>query len=428
LRILLANYRYFVSGGPERYMFNLTDLLEAHGHEIVSFSVRYDQNEPSAWSEYFVEPIAGRDEYLLEQQSVTPHSIWRSVERTLYSREVYRAVSRLVGAAKPDVAIVLHYLRKLSPSVLVALADAGVPSFVRLSDFAMVCPGSHLLRGGHVCTDCVDRGLLPSVRHRCVHGSWLASGLNAAATVWARRHGYFDLPESFIVPTQFARGILTRAGVAGERVTVIPTFVPPSLEPVQSARRAHIAYVGRIDRKKGVDVLLDAYLRMRRESSDKTPDLVVAGDASVGPARDLLSTYANIETEGVRLLGGLSANQVRGVLAASIFSVVPSIWPENLPNSLLESLAEGTPVVASDIGSLTEALADTRAGVLVPPNDSAALCEAMIDLTENASERSIMSEAATRLARDRYSPEAHYAALMRVLRPEIEDMPSRIEP
>jgi len=62
VKICLLNYRYFVSSGPERYLFAVKRLLEARGHEVVPFSVRYRQNEPSPWDRYFVPPIAGDDE------------------------------------------------------------------------------------------------------------------------------------------------------------------------------------------------------------------------------------------------------------------------------------------------------------------------------------------------------------------------------
>jgi hypothetical protein len=62
MRVLVANYRYFVSGGPERYMFAVSEMLERAGHEVIPFSVRYRRNRETPWSQYFVEPIAGDDE------------------------------------------------------------------------------------------------------------------------------------------------------------------------------------------------------------------------------------------------------------------------------------------------------------------------------------------------------------------------------
>ena len=155
MKICLVSYRYFVSSGPERYLFGVKDLLEERGHEVIPFSVRYRANEPTPWAKYFVEPIAGDDEIRFRQHSWTVASVRRALERAFYSREVYDALSAELRDAKPDVAYVLPYIRKLSPSVLAALHDHGVPTAVRFSDFAMVCPQPHLFRNDQICELCV---------------------------------------------------------------------------------------------------------------------------------------------------------------------------------------------------------------------------------------------------------------------------------
>lgn len=61
LRILIVNYRYFISGGPEKYMFNIKKMLEDNGHEVIPFSIHSNKNVETEYSKYFVEPIGGRD-------------------------------------------------------------------------------------------------------------------------------------------------------------------------------------------------------------------------------------------------------------------------------------------------------------------------------------------------------------------------------
>src|SRR5450759_426728 len=202
VKICLVNYRYFASGGPERYMFAVKRLLEARGHEVIPFSVRYRRNEPSPWERYFVPPISGDDEIVFRQHSWSVSSVRRALERAFYSREVYDALSHELREARPDVAYVLHYMRKLSPSVLTALHDHGVPVVVRFSDFAMVCPQAHMVREDRVCELCVGRRPWPSVRYRCVQGSFGASAVNALAMEYARRKGFFDLVDAFVAPSE----------------------------------------------------------------------------------------------------------------------------------------------------------------------------------------------------------------------------------
>ena len=61
MRILLVNYRYFISGGPEKYMFNIKKILEENGHEVIPFSIHSNKNVETEYSKYFVEPIGSRD-------------------------------------------------------------------------------------------------------------------------------------------------------------------------------------------------------------------------------------------------------------------------------------------------------------------------------------------------------------------------------
>ena len=121
-------------------MFAASEMLERAGHEVIPFSVRYTRNRETPWSEYFVEPIAGDDEVYFRDHSWSLGALALGLQRAFYAPDVHASVSRLVASANPDVAVVQQYLRKLSPSLLVALKEAGVPIVVRLSDFGMVCP------------------------------------------------------------------------------------------------------------------------------------------------------------------------------------------------------------------------------------------------------------------------------------------------
>ena len=62
MKIIIVNYRYFVSGGPERYLFNVMDLLQKNGHEVIPFSIKNKLNKASEYDGYFMEPVSKDDE------------------------------------------------------------------------------------------------------------------------------------------------------------------------------------------------------------------------------------------------------------------------------------------------------------------------------------------------------------------------------
>jgi glycosyltransferase involved in cell wall biosynthesis len=411
VKVLIVNYRYFVSGGPERYMFGVTRLLEQAGHDVVPYSIRYAQNLPSELSHFFASPIAGEEDVYFRQHPRTPRVMLKTLERAFYSREVYRSLTSLVRHAKPDVALVLHYLRKLSPSVLTALRDSGVPIVVRLSDFAMVCPQPHLFRDGADCDLCVGRNMLPSVRHRCVQGSLAASAVNAAAMTMARRLGWFDAIDKFIAPSSLMRLKMMAGGYAAERIAHVPTFVAPQAPAPASHRRRRIVYVGRLEPTKGTHVLIEAFAALTAASSLRDVELMIVGDDS-GPYAALLKRLVQSrQLDNVVFRGAMDQKAVAQTLGQSLLSVVPSICAENLPNSLLESLACGTPVVGSNVSSIAEALGDARAGALFEPGDSADLSRVLAHLLSDHRELDEMSLEAYRLATTRYSPSRHLQAL-----------------
>jgi len=411
MRISLIDYRYFVSSGPERYMFAVKRLLEERGHEVIPFSIRYRQNMPSPWERYFVAPIAGDDEVVFRQHSWSASSLRRALERAFYSREVYDALSSELRAARPDVAYVLKYLRKLSPSILTALHDQGVPIAVRFSDFDLICPQQHLVRDDRVCELCVGRLPWPSVRYRCVQGSLGASAVNALAMSYAQYRGFFDLVDAFVAPSDIMRRKMIEGGLPAAKLHELPTFVESRPARPYGLREPRICYVGRIERVKGIEVLLDAAELLRRSEALRDIELVIAGDLSTPTGEALRARLRERPIPGVTLTGMLDEDGVIELLQSSRASVVPSLWYENMPNALLESLACGTPVVASDLGSMHDMLHGTGAGMLYRPGDPAALAAALQAALAPSRVES-MGIQAQKLVRERHDPDTHVDSLI----------------
>ena len=414
MKICLVNYRYFVSSGPERYLFAVKRLLEARGHEVVPFSVRYRQNEPSPWDRYFVPPIAGDDEIMFRQHSWSVSSARRALERAFWSREVYDALTAELRDARPDVAYVLHYLRKLSPSILSALHDQGVPIVVRFSDFGMVCPQQHMVRDDRVCELCVGRRPWPSVRYRCVQGSLGASAVNALGMEYAQRRRLFGLVDAFVAPSEIMRQKMVEGGLPAAKIRRIATSVKAHPARACALRQRRLCYVGRIERIKGIEVLLDAVELLRREGEARGVEVVIAGDMATPTGEAIRERLRRRPIDGVTLPGQIGEDAVFELLQSSLASVVPSLWYENMPNSLLESLACGTPVIASDLGSMHDILDGTGAGLLFRVGDPHALAEALrTALAEPCAED--MGRCAQTLVRERHDPDRHVDALVDLL-------------
>jgi hypothetical protein len=104
MKIIIVNYRYFVSGGPERYLFNIMALLQENGHEVIPFSVKSLHNKPSEYEPFFLDPIgAGKEVYYREYDKSDIRTIMKSASRMFYSFEARKRLDRLIKNVKPDL-------------------------------------------------------------------------------------------------------------------------------------------------------------------------------------------------------------------------------------------------------------------------------------------------------------------------------------
>jgi len=413
MKILLANYRYFVSGGPERYMFNVKNELEKRDHHIIPFSVKYPENKPCAYSKYFVAPLGTKDEVYFDQQKMTPTTLYRTLSRLFYSKEVERSVSQLISDTQPQIALVLHYLRKISPSLLVALKNKKVPIIVRLSDYAMVCPQTHCLRNQTPCDLCAEGDIHHSIKFNCVKNSKITSITNALAAWFHSYMRYFDLVDCFITTNMFMYKMMVRAGWSEEKLICIPTFTDTEIfRPKNNFSKSnYICYVGRLENLKGIHVLVNAFIAMQKTSSSNV-SLKIAGTGSDFYFKQLKSTISNAGMENcIQFTGQLDASQLSQFLGNALLTVVPSLWFENLPNTILESYACGTPVIASDIGSLPDCVKKGKTGDLFKAGDTQDLTETLKFYLNHPEILKKMAKNSRDEASRQYSPKAHINSL-----------------
>jgi phosphatidyl-myo-inositol alpha-mannosyltransferase len=178
---------------------------------------------------------------------------------------------------------------------------------------------------------------------------------------------------------------------------VIPNgaLIPPVAEP--HGRDDHVVFIGRHDPRKGLPVLLQAWPEIHRRTGARLR-LVGADPLAV---RLLLSRNRVPET-GVDILGFLSQEDLTAELLRAKLLVAPSIGMESFGMVLTRAFASAVPVVASDISGYRDVMTD-ETGVLVPPEEPAALSDAVVDLLEDEQRRRRLGAAARRIAVERYS-------------------------
>ncbi len=419
MRILVVNYRYFVSGGAERYMFALKERLEDRGHEVIPFSIRYSQNLPSSYESYFVPPLAGADQVKFSEHRFSPRALATTLERSFYSTEVENAVRKLIRDTRPQVAYVLHFLKKLSPAVLVGIKRERLPIILRLSDLLLICPEAHLMREGNICTLCTEGSLWPSVKYKCVQGSRLASSVHFLATHYHKHRGYFDLIDRFVAPSEQTMEWMIRSGWPREKFRFLPTpvsdpFFQHSESPSHQPPR-YLLYVGHLEAHKGIDTLLRAYATASRRTEEEFPKLYIAGALKSKFALFCMELADELSIrERVHFLGFVDGNGLPELYRNALLTVVPSRSYENLPNVLIESYASGTPVIGAGHGSIGPLIREGVTGATFRPGDAEDLADKLYRFARDREWCERAGSAARDLAEREHRIETHVGGLFKL--------------
>lgn len=355
MKILVVNKFYWPKGGSERVLFDLADAYAAAGHDVIPFAMAAPENLPTPWAPRFAPGVRYDEARGLGALS--------AAVRAIYSRPAKRALASLLDDARPDVAHLHNFHHQLSPSIVDALREAGVPAVHTLHDYKVICPNYLLYTEGAVCRRCVSGSFHHAVVHRCVRGSVAASALAALEmTIHRARRTLERGIARFVSPSRFLAEQLAEAGAPRDRIRVVPNGVDPAAFPVAEGRGDGFLYVGRLSHEKGIATLLDAIGKVDGAR------LAVLG---AGPMEDALRARAGRVAPGrVEFAGHLPREELLERLRGARAVVLPSEWYENAPLSALEAQACGVPVIAARIGGLPEIVRDGRTGLLFRPGSA----------------------------------------------------------
>jgi glycosyltransferase involved in cell wall biosynthesis len=211
-------------------------------------------------------------------------------------------------------------------------------------------------------------------------------------------------------------------GVSPDRVRFLPNVLDPAKFTVGSSREEirrelkipnHHLVVGHISsfsREKRHDLVLKAFAAAREEEPRYL--LVLVGDGAERAASEALARDLGFGDE-VRWLGW--RKDVPRLLKAIDITINASDR-EGSCNAILESMAMGVPVVATRVGGTPEILDGGRAGILVAPDDSDALAQALLRLAQNPEQRLNLGEVGRRVAWTRHGPAEVFPKLLSIYR------------
>jgi len=373
MRILQINKFFWLRGGAERYMFDLGALLESNGHEVIHFAMADERNRPSPQSGYFVSPL----DYGGMSPLRAAGRAGRILGGTVYSFEARRKLRALLNDLKPDLAH-LHLIdHHLSPSILHALRDAGVPAVQSIHDYKLVCPNYQLYvpQRNELCERCLPGKFYHCVGQRCMKESLGASALVTGAMYFHKAiRIYENHVSAFLCSTEFLRAKLAKGGAPETSLRHVPLFIDLDRFARCASAEDYFVYAGRLVPEKGLRTLLTAM----RELPDTR--LILVGD---GPARDELEALVRAwDLSNVQFSGFVDGDAYVDLLARARALVLPSELYETCGLVIWEANALGRPAIGSRIGGIPESIVDTQTGLLVEPGNAIDLAEKMRTLAD----------------------------------------------
>ncbi len=408
LKIILVNYRFFISGGPERYMFNITDLLRKKGHEVIPFSIKNKLNAPSEYEKYFLEPVGKGDEvYFSEQEKSNIKTVWQSFARMYYSTEAKKKLGQLIEVVKPDLIYVLYYQNKISASIFDTAKKYNIPVVHRISDFGQICANALLFRPKEkdICERCMHGSKWNAVVNKCVYDSYIYSALKAGSMAVAEHIlNVKSKIGAFVVPSAFTLKKLAEYGFAEEKLYHIPTFFNVNNNSLGNISYQPFAlYIGRIEQEKGAETLIKAFV-------NTSMPLKIIGFSNNG-FDEGLKQFLKDKKHHIEFLGRKNFNEIIPYLESCAFTIVPSECYDNFPNAVLESYAFKKAVIASNLGSLTDMVEDGQTGFLFTSKNHLHLQEKVTALLNSPELCEKYGANGYAKIMNEYSEEAHYTKL-----------------
>lgn len=410
-KIIIANYRFFVSGGPEVYMFKFMDLCKRNGIVPIPFSVDYSMNKKSDFSKYFIHSRSKDSVYFNQINKINPLSVYRTLEGFFYNHEAYSKIKKLIHQERPKALYALQVINTLSPSVFKAAKEEGLKVVHRISDFNLVCPSSMMLKNFSPCDECLSMGLDSAIKNKCVHESKMLSKLRVSSMKQHISSRIYDNVDYFVTPTKFTREILIKGGFNQNKIVQVPTFIDSSIITPEFSHDNYVLFLGRMVPEKGVKYAIEAMKIVSQKSSLK---LVITGENNKLPKE--LRDYIDYNGLSDRIIftGFLQGDSLKKIISHCLCVLCPAIWYENMPNTILEAYAYGKPVIASNIGSFPEVVLDGKTGFLFNPKDSVGLANKILELN-NDNMSILMGESARKLVEKEYNPDLHFNRIMELL-------------
>ncbi len=323
--------------------------------------------------------------------------------RCIWSQEAYRDIKRIIRQTRPQLMHVQNSFPLISPSIYYAARSEGIPVIQSIRNYRLLCPNALFYRDNKVCEDCMGRRISwPGVLHACYRGSRAGTATIAAMqTIHGSLGSWTRKVDHFISLSEFGRRKMIEGGLPSDRISVKPNFVYPDPGP-SDAPREFVLFVGRLSEEKGIETMVRAWERIHEEVP-----LVVAGR---GPSASIVEDAAQ-RLSGVTWLGGQTIERIYDLMGRATAVLFPSEWYETFGRVVIEAYSRSTPVIASNLGAISELVTPEETGLLFAPRNPESLAQAARQMWRYPEAARDMGRRGRELFEAHYTAEQHLSAI-----------------
>lgn len=360
--LIIHNY-YQIPGGEDSVVANEKRLLEDYGHKVVLYCRNNSELNKMSKLKKLILPFT-----------------------TVFNMRTYGEVKHIIKKYKIEVVHVHNTLNLISPAVYYIALAMKVPVIQTIHNFRLLCPGAAFYRDGHVCEDCVTQGLKCAVIHGCYRGNRIHTLACVINTKIHRMTGVYG-KLNYICLTEFNKEkLLGLKQIKPEKIFVKPNFVDSNGKVIPYEERINqVVYAGRLDKLKGINLLLQVWKRVEAEQGAEAPKLVICG---TGPMEDWCKEYiAEQKLKNVEMRGFVQNIETKKIISTSKVLILLTQWYEGFPMAILEAYSVGTPVIGSDIGNVRSLIWEGITGYIVQHDSEDSIYDTLVnsnyDLCDN---------------------------------------------
>ncbi|MEO0281491.1 MAG: glycosyltransferase [candidate division WOR-3 bacterium] len=354
MKILLSNQFFYNVGGTETMFFKLLNFLKKEGHELIVITVESKKNlNINGIKIYYVKSYVQQNRFMYPLNRI-------------FNYNSYKITKKIIEMEKPDIA---HFYNTslISPSPILACLKNKIPTIKTFNDYEHLCPDSSKTKwskfcdkemGIFNCLKCDRRNVNPSLLTVIYYNTIIK---NFELSIF-RKTINVSICETI-------KKALDQSKI-NSRVIYQSIYLPKNIPKLKFT--ANILYAGRLSKEKGVNYLIEAFSNLK----NKNAKLLIVGD---GPERKNLENIVKNYglSQRIKFLGFVDKATLQNLYEDVDFIVLPSVWQEPFGLTGLEAMSYGRPVIAFNVGGISEYVSNNENGFLVDVFDVKSLTEKM---------------------------------------------------